>query len=945
MNDKIIIKGARENNLKNIDIDIPKNKLVVITGPSGSGKSTLAFDTIYAEGRRRYVESLSSYARQFLGGSEKPDVDSIDGLSPAISIDQKTGSNNPRSTVGTITEVQDYLRLLYARIGRPICPTHGIEIKSQSPKEIADKIYKQYKDKRIQLIATTVNAEKGTHVKTLEYLLKEGYTRIIINGENYNLLDEIENIKLEKNKKHTIEVVVDRVVPKSDDKPRILLSVERALEMGHGKVSVDHEGSQEIFSQNHACPHCGFTVPDLEPRLFSFNSPIGACTHCSGLGELKEPDLNLICPDQSLSLNEGAITANGFRPDTYYFSQLKAACAHHKIDMDKPVNKLTKKEIDIIMNGSSQELDLDYKSSTMTFSKNFKFEGIGGNITRRFIETNSENQRKSLDALMANHTCRECSGTRLSKEVLSVQIGGKNIHELGEMPIRDGYDFLQAIKLTENEMIIAKMVFDEIKARYSFLINVGLDYLNLTRSAVSLSGGEAQRIRLATQIGSKLTGVLYVLDEPSIGLHQRDNDRLIDTLKGMRDLGNTLIVVEHDEDTMRAADYVIDIGPGSGSYGGEVIAHGTPKQLMKNKKSMTGDYLAGRQKIAIPEVRRKQNKGYIEIKGANANNLKNVSVKIPKNNIVCVTGVSGSGKSTLVNEVLYKNLYNMFHADLLQKAGEVKSIKGLENFKKVIDIDQKPIGRTPRSNPATYIGVFDDIRDLFASLPESKLRGYQKGRFSFNVRGGRCDECEGDGIKKIEMNFLPDVYITCERCNGKRYNEEILEVRYKGKNIADILEMEISEALEFFENLPKIKRKLNTLVEVGLGYLRVGTPATVLSGGEAQRIKLAKELQNMTRGETLYILDEPTTGLHAHDIDKLIHVLQRLVDNGHSMIIIEHNLDLIKVSDYIIDIGPEGGDRGGEIFTYGTPEEVIKHKESYTAKYLKEVLASEGDNA
>lgn len=939
--DKIIIKGARENNLKNIDIDIPKDQLVVITGPSGSGKSTLAFDTIYAEGKRRYVESLSSYARQFLGGSEKPDVDSIEGLAPAISIDQKTGSNNPRSTVGTITEIYDYLRLLYARIGRPICPKHGIEIKSQSPKEITDKILKDYVGEKIQILAPAVNLEKGTHQKTLEYLLKEGYNRVFIDGERYDLIDELENIKLEKNKKHTINVVVDRLKVNADDSARVLASVESALEIGKQHLLIDHNGEEIKFSQSFSCPHCGFTVPELEPRLFSFNNPIGACNTCGGLGQLKAPDLDLIVPNKELSLDEGAISIAGFGTDAYYYQQVSSVCEALDIDTTKPFAELTDKEVDIIMNGYSEPVELNYNSSTMNFTKSFIWEGVAGNVSRRFLETTSERQRKNLDSLMANHTCPSCKGTRLSKEVLAIKIAGKNIHELGEMSIRDGLEFLYSIELTPNEMHIGKMVFDEVKARYEFLMNVGLDYLNLTRNATTLSGGEAQRIRLATQIGSKLTGVLYVLDEPSIGLHQRDNDRLIGTLKDMRDLGNTLIVVEHDEDTMMEADYIIDIGPGSGTYGGEVVAKGTPQEIIDNPNSLTGDYLSGRKKIEIPKERRKQNSGYIEIKGAKANNLQRVNAKLPKNNLICVTGVSGSGKSTLINEVLYKNVYNHFNPDAKIKAGECKEIKGLDSFKKVIDIDQKPIGRTPRSNPATYVGVFDDIRDIYAALPESKLRGYQKGRFSFNVKGGRCEECEGDGIKKIEMNFLPDVFVTCEKCGGKRYNEEVLQIKYKDKNIFDVLSMEISEAYEFFENVPKIKRKLHTLVEVGLGYLKVGTPATVLSGGEAQRIKLAKELQKITKGETLYILDEPTTGLHAEDINRLIGVLQKLVDNGNTMVVIEHNLDLIKVADYIVDIGPEGGDKGGTIIAQTTPEKLAKNKNSYTGYYLDKILNEE----
>ncbi len=936
---EIVIKGAKENNLKNIDINIPKDKLVVITGPSGSGKSTLAFDTIYAEGKRRYVESLSSYARQFLGGSEKPLVDSIDGLSPAISIDQKSGSNNPRSTVGTITEIYDYLRLLYARIGRPYCPTHELEIKSQSAKSITDKIIKESDGKKAQVISKVVEKEKGTHQKVFESLLKDGYTRIILNQEQINLVDEIDNIKLNKNKKHTIDVIVDRLVIKKDNSARLLTSVENSLELGNNRVYIKIDDEIEVYSSSFACPKCDFTIPELEPRLFSFNSPIGACTTCSGLGELKQPSWDLIISDEELSLNQGAIKANGFGVDTYYFSQINAICNELNIDMDKPVKLLTNKEKDILLNGYDKPVKLDYNSATISFHKNFTFEGIAGNIKRRYVETSSERARKSLDSLMSNKTCPTCGGARLSKEVLAVKINSKNIDEATDLSIEEGIEFFESLKLTNAETKIGEMVLEEIKTRYKFLNNVGLGYLTLKRKATTLSGGEAQRIRLATQIGSKLTGVLYVLDEPSIGLHQRDNDKLIETLKGMRDLGNTLLVVEHDEDTMMESDYIIDIGPGAGEFGGEIVAAGTPEQIMKNKNSLTGKYLSGKEKIEVPKKRRTQDKkNIIKIKGASENNLKNINVDIPLNNMVCVTGVSGSGKSSLINQVLYKHLYNNFNKDAKIAAGKCKDIKGLEKISKVINIDQKPIGRTPRSNPATYVGVFDDIRDLYAMTPESKLRGYLKGRFSFNVRGGRCEECEGDGIKKIEMNFLPDVYVTCEKCKGKRYSEETLEIKYKEKSISDVLEMSIHEANEFFKDLPKLNRKFNTLVEVGLGYLKVGTPATVLSGGEAQRIKLAKELQKVTKDNTLYILDEPTTGLHTNDIKKLTNVLQKLVDANNSMIIIEHNLDLIKVSDYIIDIGKEGGDKGGNIVATGTPEEVALNKESYTGKYLKEVL-------
>lgn len=937
---KIVIKGARENNLKNIDVELPKDQLVVITGPSGSGKSTLAFDTIYAEGQRRYIESLSSYARQFLGGSEKPEVDSIEGLSPAISIDQKSGSNNPRSTVGTVTEIYDYLRLLYARIGKPICPKHGTEIKASSPKDISNSILEQYDDERIEIIARVVNKQKGTHVKLLESLLKDGFTKVEINGDRVELDEEIDDIKLNKNKKHNIDIIVDRMRVSSDIKARILTAVETANDHGNGYVMVRCNDKVEEFSSNFACEKCGFSVPEIEPRLFSFNAPFGSCNNCGGLGELKEPDIDLIVPDKSLSLYDGAININGFNPDgSYYFQMLENACYHYNISMEVPFSELTDEEVNIIMYGSDEMLAINYQSATMEFTKEYRYEGVANNISRRYVETSSNRMRKALEAKMANHTCSKCKGSRLSEQVLAIRINGLNIHEVTKLPIIDSLEFFENLTLTENEALVAKMVLDEINARFNFLKNVGLEYLDLARAAMTLSGGEAQRIRLATQIGSKLTGVLYVLDEPSIGLHQRDNDRLISTLKGMRDLGNTLIVVEHDEDTMREADYLIDIGPGSGEYGGEIVACGTPDEVMANKDSITGQYLAGTRKIEVPEVRRKQNNGKIKIKGAKANNLKNVNVNIPLQNFVCVTGVSGSGKSSLVNEVLYKNIYNYFNPELKRKAGEVRSVEGLEQIKKVIDIDQKPIGRTPRSNPATYVGVFDDIRDLFAELPESKALGYKKGRFSFNVRGGRCEHCEGDGIIKIEMNFLPDVYVTCDVCDGKRYNEEVLGVKYKGKNISDVLNMSIQEAYDFFANIPKIERKFKTLLEVGLGYLRVGTPATVLSGGEAQRIKLAKELQKVTKGSTLYILDEPTTGLHSEDIKRLISVLQRLVDNGNSMLIIEHNLDLIKVADFIIDIGPEGGAKGGTVVAQTTPEKLVDIEGSYTGKYLKEHLS------
>lgn len=935
--DQLIIKGARVNNLKNIDVTIPRDQLVVLTGLSGSGKTSLAFDTIYAEGQRRYVESLSSYARQFLGQMDKPDVDSIEGLSPAISIDQKTTHNNPRSTVGTVTEIYDYLRLLYARIGRPVCPEHGIEISSQTVQQMVDRIMEFPERTRLQILAPVISGKKGAHVKVMEDIKKAGFVRVRVNGEMYDLS---EDITLEKNKKHNIEVVVDRIIVKEGITTRLTDSIETALKLGNGRVLVDVIGQEEIlFSEHHSCPHCGFSIGELEPRMFSFNNPFGACPECDGIGSKLEVDLDLVIPNMDLSLKQHAIAPWEPISSQYYPQLLKSVCDHYDIDMDIPVKDIPKEKMDKILYGSGDEEILFHYETDFgdVRESHIKFEGVMRNVERRYRETNSEYTREQMEKYMHQHPCQSCKGQRLRKESLAVLVAGKNISEVTAYSVAEAYRFFDSLTLSEKEMAIARLILREIKERLSFLINVGLDYLTLDREAGTLSGGEAQRIRLATQIGSRLTGVLYILDEPSIGLHQRDNDRLISTLKQMRDLGNTLIVVEHDEDTMLAADYLVDVGPGAGVHGGKIVAAGTPAEVMENPKSLTGQYLSGKKFIPLPLKRRNGNGNYLEIKGARENNLKNINVKIPLGKFICVTGVSGSGKSTLVNEILYKSLAQKLNRAKI-KPGAHKEIKGLELLDKVIDIDQAPIGRTPRSNPATYTGVFDDIRDLFASTNEAKVRGYKKGRFSFNVKGGRCEACRGDGIIKIEMHFLPDVYVPCEVCHGKRYNRETLEVKYKGKSISDILNMTVEDALKFFENIPKIQRKLQTIYDVGLGYILLGQPATTLSGGEAQRVKLASELHRRSTGKSLYILDEPTTGLHADDISRLLEVLQRLVENGDTVLVIEHNLDVIKTADYIIDLGPEGGDKGGTIVATGTPEEVAEHPDSYTGKYLKPIL-------
>ncbi|QDA27437.1 excinuclease ABC subunit UvrA [Paenibacillus polymyxa] len=936
-NESIIIKGARAHNLKNIDVTIPRDKFVVLTGLSGSGKSSLAFDTIYAEGQRRYVESLSAYARQFLGQMEKPDVDSIDGLSPAISIDQKTTSRNPRSTVGTVTEIYDYLRLLFARVGHPHCPEHGIEITSQTVEQMVDRILQYPEKTRLQILAPLVSGRKGEHKTLFTDIAKQGFVRVRVNGELRELSEKIE---LEKNKKHSIEVVVDRIVVKEDIRARLSDSIETALNLSGGQLLVDIIGQEELrFSSNFACPICGFSIDELSPRMFSFNSPFGACPDCDGLGVKMVVDPDLLIPDPEKSVEDGAFQAWSGGTSTYYPQFLQSVCEHYGIPQDVPVSQLTSEQMNLILHGTGdQKIRFRYENDFGQRKEAYvTFEGIIPNLERRYRDTASEGIREFIEGFMSAKPCNTCKGHRLKKESLSVTIQERNIAYVTALSVGEASQFFHTLKLSEKEQSIANLILKEINSRLGFLVNVGLEYLTLSRAAGTLSGGEAQRIRLATQIGSSLMGVLYILDEPSIGLHQRDNDRLISALEHMRNLGNTLIVVEHDEDTMMAADYIIDIGPGAGIHGGMIMSQGTPQEVMEDPNSLTGQYLSGRKFIPVNTERRKPADKWLEIRGAKENNLKNVNVKIPLGVFTAVTGVSGSGKSTLVNEILYKTLARDLNRARV-RPGQHKEIRGLEHIEKVVEIDQSPIGRTPRSNPATYTGVFDDIRDLFSQTNEAKVRGYKKGRFSFNVKGGRCESCRGDGIIKIEMHFLPDVYVPCEVCKGKRYNRETLEVKYKGKSIADVLEMTVEDATAFFENIPKIHRKIQTLMDVGLGYIKLGQPATTLSGGEAQRVKLASELYRRSTGKTIYILDEPTTGLHVHDIDRLLTVLHRLVDSGETVLVIEHNLDVIKTADFLIDLGPEGGSGGGTILATGTPEQLVKVEESYTGRYLKPIL-------
>ncbi len=941
MQDKIVIKGAKEHNLKNINIEIPRNKLVVITGLSGSGKSSLAFDTLYAEGQRRYVESLSAYARQFLGLMEKPDVESIDGLSPAISIDQKTTSKNPRSTVGTVTEIYDYIRLLYARIGVPYCPNCGKKIEKQTIDQIIDSILELPTGTKIQVLAPVVRGRKGEFAKLFEEFQKEGFVRGRVDGETIELSDDL---KIDRKKKHNVEIIVDRLVIKEDIRSRLTESVEIALKHANNIVIIEDSTNKKemLFSQNYACPDCGISFEELTPRMFSFNNPFGACPSCTGIGYLMKMDEDLIIPDKNKTLYDG-VKAFGSsvmkRGDTMAKMYFESIAKHYGVKIKGvPIKKLPREFLNKILYGTGEEeIDFEYTSSAGTRKFTAPFEGVLPTLERRHNETKSQGMRTFYEMYMSESPCPECHGARLKKESLAVKVGDKNINELTDMPINKIKEYLNNLKLNNKDRMIADQIFKELNKRLQFLIDVGLEYLTLSRSSGTLSGGEAQRIRLATQIGSGLTGVLYILDEPSIGLHQRDNDRLLATLKHLRDLGNTVLVVEHDEDTMYAADQIIDIGPGAGVHGGNVMAQGTAEEIKLVPESITGQYLSGKKKILVPKKRRKSNGKSIEIRGATEHNLKNINVKIPLGQFICITGVSGSGKSTLVNEILYKTIARDLNGSN-EKPGKCKEVKGLENIDKIINIDQSPIGRTPRSNPATYTGVFDVIRDLFAGTNEAKMRGYDKGRFSFNVTGGRCEACNGDGIIKIEMHFLPDIYVPCEVCKGKRYNKETLEVKYKGKTISDVLDMTVEEALEFFKNLPKIKNKIQTLYDVGLGYIKLGQPSTTLSGGEAQRIKLATELSKKATGKTLYILDEPTTGLHIADVHRLIDILQRLVDTGNSIIVIEHNLDLIKTADYLIDLGPEGGEKGGEIVAVGSPEQIVKNDRSYTGKFLKKYL-------